>query len=101
MQPDDADKAGAACLPIEAGAKVTLKKNGRASLDTSVSVSGCGVLLHFDEPPQLGIGDQVICEFKISSDTDPRLPYWVVGMVSNIDDCCATVDLAGAPPILT
>jgi hypothetical protein len=73
-----------------------VKKNGKSAFASTVDVSESGVLLRFDEPPQLGVGDQVICEFKVQNDPDNLLPYWVVGTVVRIEGCCAGVDLSNS-----
>jgi hypothetical protein len=101
LQPDHAEKRREPRFPVEVGANVKLRKNGQTTHATAVNVSGSGVLLRFEEPFQAGVGDQVICEFKVSDDPDPLLPYWVMGTVLRVTDCCAVVDLSGgAAPLL-
>jgi hypothetical protein len=67
---------------IEAGATVDVIKNGQTIRATTVNMSGCGVLPHFEEPVQLAVGDQVIAEFKIANEADKSLPYWGWGTSS-------------------
>jgi len=93
MQPDYSDRRREPRFPIEAGATVEVSKNGEVVSATTVNISGSGVLLQFEEPVQLAVGDQVVCEFKVSYETDKPLPYWGVGHVVRVDGCRAAIVL--------
>ena len=80
---------------IEAGATVEVCKNGRTIRAITANMSGGGVLLDFDEPVQLAVGDQVICEFRVVHDADKPLPYWGVGNISRVEDCRIAVEFKG------
>jgi len=71
---------------IEAGATVEVSKNGQTICATTVNMSSSGVLLHFEEPVQLEVGDQVTCEFRVEHEADKPLPYWGVGNVVRVED---------------
>jgi hypothetical protein len=79
-------------FPIKTGATVTVNKDGRTVSATTVDISGCGVLLQFEEPVILAVGDHVVCDFAVSHETDKPLPYWGVGCVVRVDGCYAAVD---------
>lgn len=85
MEPDGSDRRREDRFPINAGAAVAVNDNGRTASATTLNISGCGVLLQFAEPVQLAVGDQVVCDFDASHDTDKRLPYWAVGYVVRVD----------------
>jgi hypothetical protein len=78
---------------IEAGATVEVGKNGQTIHATTVNMSAGGVLLHFEEPVQLEVGDQVTCEFRVEHEADKPLPYWGVGNVVRVQDCRVAVML--------
>jgi len=78
---------------IEAGATVEVSKNGQTIHATTVNMSAGGVLLHFEQPVQLEVGDQVICEFRVEHEADKPLPYWGVGNVVRVEDCRVAVML--------
>jgi hypothetical protein len=78
---------------IEAGATVEVSKNGQTIHATTVNMSAGGVLLHFEEPVQLEVGDQVTCEFRVEHEADKPLPYWGVGNVVRVQDCRVAVML--------
>ena len=101
MNPDPSDRRKEPRYPVEAGASVEVHGNGRITHATTIDMSGAGALLRFDEPVQLTVGDQVICEFAVSHDADRPLPYWGVGDVVRVDGCRAAISLraAGLSPI--
>ncbi|MGB8012508.1 MAG: PilZ domain-containing protein [Terriglobales bacterium] len=80
---------------IEAGATVEVVKCGQTFRATTVNMSGCGVLLHFEKPAVLVVGDEVVCEFKIEDDVEETLPYWGVGTVVRIADLDVAIDIKG------
>jgi hypothetical protein len=80
---------------IEAGANVEVIKNGRTIRATTVNMSGCGVLLHFERPVQLVVGDQVMVEFKITDQADKPLPYWAVGNIVRVEGCRVAIEFKG------
>jgi hypothetical protein len=71
-----------------------LPQKGKAVRATTVNLSGCGVLLHFREPVQIAVGDELICEFKVRHRAGKSLPCWGVGHVVRIDGTKAAVELS-------
>jgi hypothetical protein len=49
-------------------------------------MSGSGVLMTFEEPLNLAVGDQISADFKISNGADDSLPYWAIGKVVRVQD---------------
>jgi hypothetical protein len=82
-------------FPIEAATSVETCKNNQTSSATTMNMSGSGVLLHFEGPIQLAVGDHVSCEFKISHDADKSLPYWGVGSVVRIQGDLVAIEFKG------
>jgi len=80
---------------IEAGATVEVCKNGQTMRATTANMSGGGVLLNFEEPVQLEVGDHVICEFRVLHDADKPLPYWGVGNVARVENCRVAIEFKG------
>ncbi|MGA9415417.1 MAG: PilZ domain-containing protein [Terriglobales bacterium] len=76
MEPEYSNKRKEVPFLIEVRATVKASKNGQTIRATTVNMSGCGVLLQFDEPVLLAVGDQVSCEFKVAHKADSPLPYW-------------------------
>ena len=95
MEPDRSNKRKELRFLIEAGASVEVCKNGQTIRAATVNMSGCGVLLNFEEPVQLAAGDKVICEFMVVHDADKPLPYWGVGNVVRVDNCRVAIELKG------
>ena len=92
MQPDGIDQRREPRFPIQTGASVEVQKRGAVISATTVNISGCGVLLQFEIPTQLAVGDPVICEFAVTRQTDTPLPCWGVGDVVRVDGCQVAVD---------
>lgn len=80
---------------IDAGATVDVIKNGQTIRATTVNMSGSGVLLHFNQPVSLVVGDQVIGEFKIEGGADDSLPYWAVGNIVRVEERGVAIAFAG------
>ena len=80
---------------IEAGATVELCKSGQTIRAITANMSGCGVLVDFEEPVQLAVGDRVICEFMVVHDADKPLPYWGVGNVARVENSRVAIELKG------
>lgn len=78
---------------IEAGATVKASKNGQTIRAATVNMSPSGVLLHFEEPVQFAVGDQVSCEFRVEHEASSPLPYWGLGNVVRVKDCSVAVEL--------
>jgi hypothetical protein len=95
MEPDCPGKRREPRFLIEAGATVELCKSGHTIRATTANMSGCGVLVDFEEPVQLAVGDQVICEFMVVHDADKPLPYWGVGNVARVENCRVAIELKG------
>ena len=70
---------------IEAGATVKVLKSGQILHAKTVNMSGGGVLLHFNEPVPLAVGDPVDCEFRVFHEPGSPLPYWGVGDVIRLE----------------
>jgi hypothetical protein len=80
---------------IQAGATVELHNKGQVVKATTVNMSGCGVLLQFAGPLDLVVGDEVICDFKLSKGVDDPLPRWGLGTVVRVDSALVAVDFRG------
>lgn len=91
MEPDHPQKRKEPRFLIEAGATVEVGKNGRTIRATTVNMSPSGVLLNFEEPAQLAVGDHVICEFKVAHEPDSPLPYWGVGNVVRVGNSSVAI----------
>jgi hypothetical protein len=85
MDRTGADKRKETRYPIDAEATVQSAKNGGTIRATTENLSERGVLLHFKDPIQLAIGDEVTCEFSAIHDADQALPCWGVGRVIRVD----------------
>lgn len=97
MEPDGREKRREPRFPIQAGASVEVQKRGAIVSATTVNISGCGVLLQFEIPTHLKVGDPVVCEFDVTRKTNKPLPCWGVGDVVRVDGCQVAVDFkAGA-----
>jgi len=80
---------------IQAGATVELHNNGHNVKATTINMSGCGVLLQFENSPDLVVGDEVLCDFKLSKAVDDPLPRWGLGTVVRVDNLRVAVDFKG------
>ena len=95
MEPDRTNGRIEVRFLIEAGATVEVCKSKQTFRATTANMSGSGVLLRFEEPVQLAVGDHVNCEFKILHDADESLPYWCVGNVARVEGCLVAVEFKG------
>lgn len=71
-------------IPIEAEATVEFA-SGQSTHAKSMNMTSGGVLLRFDSPVSMAVGDQVTCEFVVEHDPDIPLPYWGLGKIVRID----------------
>jgi hypothetical protein len=94
MAPEGIEKRRAVRYPIQVGAAVELRKNGRSVHATTVNISDCGVLLEFQEPLKLVIGEDVVCEFQLTETPQASIPYWALGTVVRVEDSRAAIDLS-------
>jgi hypothetical protein len=78
---------------IEAGATVKVSKSGQILYAKTMNMSGGGVLLHFDEPAHLAVGDPVDCEFRVAPEYGSPLPYRGVGDVTRLEGCYVAIAL--------
>ena len=79
---DAMEKRKEARFDLQVGAGVAFKKNCRSFRATTVNASGSGVLLEFEESPELKIGDSVYCDFGPVD--QHMLPSWVTGNVVRV-----------------
>jgi hypothetical protein len=89
-------------LPIEAKATVEHGAPRHSFHAKSVNMSSGGVLLHFDEPVELAVGDQVTCDFVVEHEPNRPLPYWGLGRVVRVDaadSCAVELHATGLAPI--
>jgi hypothetical protein len=93
MEPEYSTKRTEVRFLIEAGATVKASKYGQTIRATTVNMSAGGVLLHFEEPVQLAVGDQVTCEFRVAHEAGSPLPYWGLGNVVRVEDCRVAIVL--------
>ncbi|MGA3088072.1 MAG: PilZ domain-containing protein [Terriglobales bacterium] len=80
---------------VEAGATVDVTKNGQRIHATTVNMSGSGVLLSFDGPVELEVGDQVMGEFKVENKGVNALVYWGLGNVVRVEGCRVAIMFKG------
>jgi len=92
MEPEGIDQRREERFPIKTGATVEVQKRGEIVNATTINISGCGVLLQFEIPTQLAVGDPVVCEFAVTSEGDLPLPCWGVGDVVRVDGNRVAVD---------
>jgi hypothetical protein len=78
---------------LAAGAIVVRDKDGHTFHAETENMSSAGILLHFEEPVQFAIGDEVTCEFKVTHAADSPLPYWGMGNVVRIEGPNVAVEL--------
>jgi hypothetical protein len=84
-------------FPIETDVNVERQSTGEHLTAKSVNIGGGGMLLEFDEPAALRLGETVTCSLKAPDDPDKPLPSWGVGNVVRAEDRQAAVELeAGA-----
>jgi hypothetical protein len=93
MRPGYSDLRREVRFVMEAGATVKVLKTGQILHAKTVNMSGGGVLLHFDEPAPLSVGDRVDCEFRVVPEQGSPLPYWGVGDVIRLEGCCVALEL--------
>lgn len=93
MQPGYSDLRREVRFVIEAGATVKVLKSGQIVHAKTVNMSGGGVLLHFDEPVPLRVGDPVDCEFRVAPEHGSPLPYWGMGNIVRLEGCCVAIVL--------
>jgi hypothetical protein len=95
MEPTSTENRREPRFQIEAGATVELHNKGQIVSATTVNMSGCGVLLQFAEPVHLSVGDDVMCDFKLSKGSGDPLPRWGVGTVVRVDGERVAIDFRG------
>ena len=96
MEPNLTENRREPRFQIEAGATVELHNKGQIAKATTVNMSGCGVLLEFDVPPDVAVGDEVNCDFKLSKEAGETLPCWGLGTVVRVDNLRVAVEFRGA-----
>lgn len=79
-------------LDIQAGAVVRLHRDGDIVSATTVNISGCGVLLQFEAPVPIAVGDAVVCDLDVSDEDGTMLPCWADGTVVRVDGAHVAVD---------
>jgi hypothetical protein len=77
---------------IQAGAVVRLRRDGDIVTASTVNISGCGVLLQFETPISIAVGDAVVCDLDISDEQGQVLPCWADGTVVRVDGTRVAVD---------
>lgn len=80
-------------FPIETDVNVKRQATGEDLTAKSVNIAGGGMLLEFDEPAALRLGETVTCSLKVPDDPDKPLPSWGVGSVVRAEDSQAAVEL--------
>jgi hypothetical protein len=103
MGPSGRDKRREPRFPIKTGAAVEVQKRSEVVSATTVNISGCGVLLQFQIPTHLKVGDPVVCEFDVTREPNKPLPCWGVGDVVRVDGCQVAVDFkaGGLAPLVS
>jgi len=72
-------------IPVEAEATVEFGGPGHSSHAKTINMTSAGVLLHFDEPVELAVGDLVTCDFVVEHKPEVPLPYWGLGKIVRVD----------------
>jgi len=73
-------------FPVEPGTAIEVNHLGVPARANTLDISFNGILLEFDHPVTLHLGDWVTLDFV---QDDPRalpLPYWGVGQIVRIED---------------
>jgi hypothetical protein len=80
---------------FEIGGRAVLKsENGGESYATRVlNVSGAGLFLGLDIPHPFRVGDEVVCEIRLSEQTDQAFASWGLGRVVRVDPTGVAVEL--------
>ncbi len=86
------DKRREPRFDIRAGTAVGLYRKAQVLNATTVNMSGCGVLLQFDDSVHLAVGDTVMCDFNIQDQAGQMLPCWAEGTVVRLDGDRVAVD---------
>jgi len=95
MQPSLTENRREPRFQIDVGATVDLHNKGHVLKATTINMSGCGVLLQFENPPDLAVGDDVACDFGRSKEAGNPLPRWGLGTVVRVDNLRVAVDFKG------
>lgn len=98
MEPHRLDRRRELRYALAAGATVVRAtvvrdKNGHMYHAKTENMSGAGVVLHFEEPIQFSVGDEVTCDFKVAHSVDKPLPYRGMGNVVRVEGCNVAVEL--------
>jgi hypothetical protein len=93
MEPHELDKRKELRYVLAAGATVVRDKDGHTFHAETENMSGAGILLHFEEPVQFSVGDEVTCVFTVTHPVDKALPYWGMGKVVRVEGCNIAVEL--------
>jgi hypothetical protein len=80
---DAIEKRKGARFDLQVGASVAFTKNGKTFRAMTVNASAGGVLLEFEDSPELKIGDSVYCDFGPID--QHMLPSWVTGNVVRVE----------------
>ncbi len=93
MEYRGAEKRKEPRYPIAAEATIRPIDGGEGAPARTVNLSGAGVLLRFERPLGLRVGQQVICEVTLPDAPGKPLPSWGLGTVVRVDDSCAAIEL--------
>ena len=88
------EKRKDARFDLQVGAGVSFQKNGRAFRATTVNASASGVLLEFEDLPELRVGDSVYCDFGPVD--QHMLPSWVTGNVVRVEGRSAALEFTSS-----
>jgi hypothetical protein len=80
-------------IPVEADASIASGRNSPAARAKSINMTSTGVLLRFDEPVSLAVGERVTCRFTGSHEPPIPLPYWGLGRIVRVDAANVAVEL--------
>jgi hypothetical protein len=72
-------------FPAKPGTIVEVNRDGVPDRATTRDISFSGILLEFDHPITLAIGDWVTLDFARDASSAVPLPYWGVGQVVRIE----------------
>ena len=96
MEPSLTENRREPRFQIEVGATIELHNKGHIVKATTVNMSGCGVLLQLEIPQDLAVGDDALCDFKLSKEVGSNpLPRWGLGTVVRVDGLRVAIDFKG------
>jgi len=82
---DPAGRRSEPRFPVSPGTLIEINKEGTVTTAMVENISASGILLRFEVPVTLALGEWVTLDFVDKVENAPPLPYWGVGRVIRID----------------